>query len=373
MKYGINNRQMVFIILLTLTAVTIIGLPRTMAETAGYGSWFTLILASVGFGLAALMIVSLNGIFSGEVLFDYSAKLVGRFGSVALGVFYMLYFLTISAYLCANMTNILVSNFFLHTPPWFVVLVSIPFYGYSAYKGVISVARLSEVIGSIFLIVTLSSFVMMIIQGKVDHVRPFFVAEDVMKYVKAVKGTVTSFLGVEILTLFPLSEKSRKRAPLVAFLAVIGVGLFFVLNVESTIMMNGMNEVKNENNALISAIRQIQIPALSFFERMDLLYLTIGFSGLFAAKTIVMLAATEYACKVFSKVKRIYVVLAVMTAVLASDLYFFSLGHFGDFFEPFCLTAGLFAAFGIPGILLIIAKVKGYGAKTQEKDQEKTQ
>jgi hypothetical protein len=103
---------------------------------------------------------------------------------------------------------------------------------------------------------------------------------------------------------------------------------------------------------------------LSFFERLDLLYLTVGFSGLFAAKTLVMLAVMEYGCKLLPNVKRLYIALGVMLAVFLGDLYAFGKGHFGEFFETFCLTAGPVASFGIPALLLILAKVKGYGKKT---------
>ncbi|HOF99938.1 MAG TPA: GerAB/ArcD/ProY family transporter [Clostridia bacterium] len=364
MKNSVSNRQMSLILLLVLTAVTIIGLPGIMARSAGYGSWFTLILTSVPFAISALMIVSLNKKFQGEVLFDYSKKLVGKVGSYILGVFFLLYFLYLSSYLCASMTNILVANFFVHTPQWFIVLLSIPFYGYSAYKGITPVARVCEVFGSVFLVVTLISYIMMFMQGEVNHILPLYVPEDTVTYLSAIKRAVPSFLGVEVLTLIPLDGKSRKRAPWVAFFAVLGIGLYYALNVESSIMMNGMSEIRNEDNALITAIRQVQIPALSFFERLDLLYLTVGFSGLFAAKTIVMLAVMEYGCKLLPNVKRLYIALGVMLAVFLGDLYAFGKGYFGEFFETFCLTAGPVASFGIPALLLILAKVKGYGKKT---------
>jgi len=364
-KGGVNNRQMGYILLLTLAAVTVVGQPGIMARTASYGSWATMILTSIPFGLSAMMIVSLNRMFQGEVLFDYSRKLVGKVGSYLLGVFFLLYFLYISSYLCAAMTNILVSNFFVHTPQWFIVLISIPFYGYSAYKGITSVARLFEVYGSVFLIVTITSYIIMFLQGDVHHILPLYIPGDTGKYLAAVKNAVPSFLGVEVMTLIPICEKSRKRAPWLAFLAVLGIGVYYACNVESSIMMNGMNEIQHENNSLISAIRQIQVPALSFFERLDLMYLTIGFSGLFAAKTVVMLAVMEYGCKLLPKVKRLYIALAVMLLVFMGDMFLFSLGHFGDFFEVFCRTAGVAAAFGIPLMLLIIAKVKGYGKKAR--------
>ncbi|HWQ59258.1 MAG TPA: GerAB/ArcD/ProY family transporter [Clostridia bacterium] len=358
MRNDINNRQMMYILLITLTAITIISLPQTMAVAAGEGSWLTLILSSFIYAFSALMIVSLNKRFQGEVLFDYSKRLVGKVGSYVLGAFYAVYFLSISSYLCATMSNILVSNFFTRTPRWFVVLISIPFYGYAAYKGITSVGRLSEFYGVIYLVVTVSSFVLMFIQGDINNIRPLFIPQDTPSYLRAIKEAIPSFLGVEVLTLMPISGKDRKTAPKMAFLTVLGVGLFLVMTVESCIMMNGINEIKNQNNALIAAIRQIQIPALSFFERMDFMYLTVGFMGLFAAKTIVMLAALEYWCRLFPKVKRHFVVLVVMLAVFLTDLVLFNVNDLAGIYESIFLYAGNVSALVIPATLNILARAK---------------
>ena len=101
----------------------------------------------------------------------------------------------------------------------------------------------------------------MLAQGHVENILPLYVPEDTVQYLGAIRSTVLSFLGVEILTLIPVSQKARKHAPLVAFMTVLGIGLFYVLVVESCTMMIGINEIKNNNCALITAIRQIQFPA----------------------------------------------------------------------------------------------------------------
>ena len=355
---------MIFILLLTLTAITVIGLPKLMAETAGNGAWLTLIITSVIFAAAAYIIVSLSRIHNGEVMYDYSARLIGKVGAYVLGVYYFLYFLIISSFLCATMSNILVSNFFTHTPTWAVVAISLPFYAHSAYQGVTNVARICKIFGVVFAIGTIAGHVIMMIQGTPEYVLPLFVSADTGRYLKAVIPAMPSFMGVEVLALLPIAEKDRKKAPRVALFTVLAIGLLYVLTVEGDLMMVGMNEVINENNSMISAIRQIELPFLDFFERLDILYLTAGFMGLFAAKTIVITAALEFACRLLPRVSRALVVAGISIAVFCIDLVLLQQNELGRLFEAFTLTAGNVAALVIPVALLILTKVKQHANKT---------
>lgn len=363
MNNSINNRQMFFILLMTLAGVTTVSLPRTMAQEAGVGGWFTLLLSAVLYAIPASIILSLNRMFRGEVLFDYSKKLVGKFGSLFLGIYYMLYFLMVTGFICGNMANILSGNFFPKTPPLAIILIGAPFYAYAAYKGIRTVARFCEIAGVLFLTIGIALSTIMLFQGKLYYIQPFFVPEDTMSYVRAIPAAMTSFLGIEVMTLIPIAQQYRKKAPKSVFFMILIIGLFLILSVESSIMMIGMNEIKNNNNALISAIRHIELPTLSFFERMDVFYLTAGFLGMYAAKSIALLSTIEYACKILPKIKRIIIVVAVTTAMVVIDAIYFINEGFVEFFKIFFLSAGNVAAVGIPLILFILAKVKGHAYK----------
>lgn len=354
---------MVFILFLTLTAVTIIGLPKIMAGSAGNGAWFTLIVTSIIYAAAAYLIATLSKMHGGEVMYDYSARLIGKVGAYALGIYYFLYFLCISSFLCATMSNILVSNFFPHTPAWAIIVISLPFYAHSAYQGVTNVARLCKIFGIVFAVSAIGAHGIMILQGTREYVLPLFVPADTGRYLKAILNAMPSFVGVEILALLPIAEKDQKSAPRVAFFAVLAIGLLYVLTVEGDIMMVGMNEVTNENNAMISAIRQLELPFLDFFERLDILYLTAGFMGLFAAKTIVITAALEFACKLLPRANRALAVTCISAAVFAMDLVLLQLNAMGRLFELFALTAGNVAALVIPVALLVLTKVKQHANK----------
>ncbi len=63
-----TNRQMVFILLLSLTSYNVITIPKEMAASAGTGSWLVIFIASVIFGLFAVVITSLGNRFQGRII-----------------------------------------------------------------------------------------------------------------------------------------------------------------------------------------------------------------------------------------------------------------------------------------------------------------
>ena len=147
-----------------------------------------------------------------------------------------------------------------------------------------------------------------------------------------------------------------------AFLTVVFVGLFYVFAVETCVMMLGMRSAQNYNFALIEAIKQIDNPVL---ERFDVLFLTVGFSGLVAGICGVYLALVEYATRLFKKINRCIVVVGIGVIMAGLSIALQLVKPVVGALESAFPIAGLISAFLIPAILLLIAKVRGLVQKTQ--------
>lgn len=173
---------------------------------------------------------------------------------------------------------------------------------------------------------------------------------------------MTAFLGIELLTVFPLSGKNVKRTTWIAALSLVVIGLFYVLVAETSIMIVGMKSTENYEYALIEAIKQIDAPVL---ERFDVLFLSVGFSGLVAGICGVYLALVEYAARIFKKAPRWAVVVGVGAAIIALGIAAQAVKNSIDLFEVAIPAAGLVSAFLIPAILLLTAKVRGLVQKPQ--------
>lgn len=362
LKSSVTDRQIFFLLFLTLTSYTIISISKVIAQGVGPDGWVALTITSLVFAVFAAIIVRLNSAFPGMMLFDYCQRIAGKFLAYAVAIYFILYFLMVSVYLNTRLTQVLREEFYPKTPAWAMLVSGVLVFGWVAQRGVTGVARFFEIIGTVFVITAIATHIVMFQQGDLREILPFFRASKLPDYLLATKDTVTAFLGIELLTVFPLSGKNVKRTTWTAALSLVVIGLFYVLVAETSIMIVGMKSTENYEYALIEAIKQINAPVL---ERFDVLFLSVGFSGLVAGICGVYLALVEYAVRIFKKAPRWAVVAGVGAAIIALGIAAQAVKNSIDLFEAAIPAAGLVSAFLIPAILLLTAKVRGLVQKPQ--------
>lgn len=355
MKSSITDRQLFFVLFLTLTTYTVISIPKVIAQASGSGGWVTLLITALLFAAFAAVIVRLNSAFPGLMLYEYSRRIVGTFPACILALYFICYFFLISVYLSIQLTSVLKAEFYPKTPGWAMLVASVIVFGAIAYRGPVNVARFFEIIGVVFLVTAIVTHLVMFQQGRPEEIRPLFRASKLKEYLFGIKDVIVAFLGIELLTVFPLSGKNSRRSTVTAALTVLAVGLFYVLVVETCIMMLGMKSTENYNFALIEAIKQIDNPIL---ERFDILYLTAGFAGLVAGISGVYLALVEYAAQLLVKTKRFFVVAGTGAVIIALSIAAQFMKSAMDILEAVLPPAGLVSAFLIPTALLLTAKVR---------------
>ncbi len=353
---SITNRQMVLLLIITLTCYSIIVIPKDMAQSAGTGSWLTLIVTALIFGIAAVIIVSLNSLFQGKMLFDYAPQIVGKPMTYIIVFFYVVYFMMILVYLITAKAKLLKDDFFPNTPLWAFPLIGVPVFSYIANKGITNAGRLSELVGVVLITTAIFVHILMITQGEVNRILPVFNAAEIKNYAQGLKPAIFPFLGIEVLLAVPLTKVNGSHIRRTAFFTVLFIGLFYILVVESCIMKVGVSDIVNYNDALIVAIRDTAPEFLDIFARLDILYLTIGFGAIFVGISIVMAVIIEYLCKIFKKVKRQIVVIAVAVLAYAQFFIFKDLKHYDEFITEAGTYSGLVAAILIPSVLWLIAK-----------------
>ncbi|MFA9380522.1 MAG: endospore germination permease [Acetanaerobacterium sp.] len=354
MSNSVTNRQMFFIIVLTLTAYTTIDIPKRMAEAAGRSSWIPILVSCVVFALAAVIITKLNNMFQGKVFFDYSQQIIGKFLTYLIGVCFILYFFIIGIYLKLELVGMLSSNFLPQTPKFVMLAFSIPIFAYVSYKGITNIARLFEICGAMFVIITLGICLLMVSQGMSENVRPFYNPNEAKRFWNEASRFLTPFGGIEVLLIIPFTP-INKKAPRVAFFTLIFIGLFYVLIVESTIMMLGVNNTMAYNESFIEAIKIVEAPVI---ERTDMFYLTFGLLSLFTGMIIVFTLIVEFACKIFSKAKRIIIVVAIGILFYVLTMFSFNAEHIKSVYDSFMPYLVLVFSIFIPTIIFIVAKVK---------------
>jgi spore germination protein len=353
---------MVFIIFLTLTTSSTIDTPKIVAETAGRSGWIPILLVSVIFAAAAVIITKLNNMYQTKVMFDYSQEIVGKFFTCLIVAYYIFYFLLIGIYLKLRFVGLLQSNFLHNTSPVIMIFFGIATFCYSAYKGITNIARAFEIVGITFLVTTVVICIFMVTEGMHYNILPLYNPTDLKMFPEAMKQLVLPFGGLELLLIIPFTDKNKK-APKTAFFLLCLIGLFYILITESTFMIMGLNNTIALTDSFIEAIKLVEIPII---ERTDTFYLTFGLMSLFAGMIIIDTAILELTCRTFKKMKRSAATIVIGGILFVLTIIGMSIKNFEEVFARFATVPMLLSGVLIPAALFITAKIKKFMRKGQQ-------
>lgn len=161
LKSSVTDRQIFFLLFLTLTSYTIISISKVIAQGVGSDGWVALTITSLVFAVFAAIIVRLNSAFPGMMLFDYCQRIAGKFLAYVVAIYFILYFLMVSAYLNTQLAQVLREEFYPKTPSWAMLVSGVLVFGWVAQRGVTGVARFFEIIGTVYVITAIATHIVM--------------------------------------------------------------------------------------------------------------------------------------------------------------------------------------------------------------------
>ncbi len=332
-------------------------MPKDSIKAAGTGAWFTILLLTIIFSIAVFFIASLNKKFQGRTIFEYSSLLVGKPAAFVISLIYTSYFLFVLIIVCRNIAEFNKGTFLYLTPVWALLLLIICVCGYIAYKGLTNLARFCEIYGAVFIFTSLAIHFAQFFIGDINYIQPFFEISEIKKYIFGVKDLIVPFLGVEILTIIPFGKVNNKKGVICSVLGIVYVGLFYIVAVESSTMIVGINEILNYDDSLIEALRETRLPSTFLLERVDFLFITVGTMGIISGLSVLFFAVVENATKLVRVNKnKLFLSIAIITFIISNFFLDSELTTF--LFKTVVPIWGMFTAFLIPITLFIIAKVK---------------
>ncbi|MCX8074531.1 MAG: spore germination protein [Clostridia bacterium] len=358
MKSTVTNRQIFFIIFLTLTGYSLISIPKDAVKSAGTGAWITVLLLTIGFMFGMFFIVSLNKKFEGKVLSEYSSLIVGKIMSKVITSIYSVYFLIISVFLFRAVSEFIKYNY-LHLTPLFVITALILFVSaYNSYKGITNIGRICEIYGIIYVLVFIFMYITMLFLGDTKYIQPFFEKNEIKQYIFGVKDLIVPFLGIEILTMIPFGNVNTKKGRLYSLLSVLFVGVFYIMTIESSIAIIGINSIVNYDNALLEAMRETTIPGTFIPERIDFIFATVGIMGIICCLSIVFNTLSENVTKLLPRTNKNTIIIIISFVILILSGYIVNKDILKFLLNNIVPIYGIVVAFIIPIKLYIIAKVR---------------
>ena len=360
MKGVVTNRQIFFLILFSMTQLSLVSIPRDAMKASGTGSWFTMLILIVIFGICIYFMASLNKKFEGKTLYEYSCILVGKTVAKILTFLYFCYFLLVLILIFKGTVDFIKMSTLYKTPVLVILFLFLISVTLIAYRGITNIGRICELYGAIFIIVSLGAHTAELFLGDINYIKPFFEIDQTKQYIVGVKDLIVPFLGFEFLLVVPFNKVNRKKGILFSILGVVYVGLFYIYATETSVMILGSNDVFNYDASLVEALHETRLPSAILLERVDLLFLTVGTFGILMGLCITFCISIEFFSKVLPRAKRAwcFVLQAVVVYIISGFVIDSKMAKQG--LNTIVPIAGLFVVLIIPFTLFIISKVKKY-------------
>ena len=308
----------------------------------------------VPFSLVAIMLVKLQKMYMGMTIVEYGQILLGKLLSFIMCSLFAVYFFSVLVYLNHNLVSLISANFLPRTQPAFYMAAAIALFGFIVYKGTETMARLFELMGVMYIAVTLLLCILLISQSEIVNILPFYNPNEAMHFADALILFGSTYGGLENLLLVPFGQQN-KTAPRVAFLSIWAICVLFVLVTEGSIGMLGVNNAIVYRDAFIEAIKLAYAPVI---ERPDIFYITIGLSSLFAGLIVLIHSVVELIMKLFALKKRGITVAVVCAVAYVATLYLLNAPVLFESLKNALPVIVLFFAGGVPGILFLLAVIK---------------
>jgi spore germination protein len=286
--YKIVPLEMGISLIAMIIGVGILTLPRALAETTGTADgWISVCLAGCIVMIFVFLYTRLQRHFPEQNLLQYIGNgKVGKWIAKALGLFFVIYFVSILAYE-ARILSIVVKMYLLNITPSEVVVALILFIStYAVTKGVQGIIHLNIMLTPIVIAVLLFIIVLNV-EIEPNHLLPVM-PKGIGPVLKGLPQTILSFLGIEILFFLMANMKSSNIRALPLNLCIGVITLMYLLVTVFSYMVFTLDSSKIIVFPTVELAKEVEIPG-GFFERIESFMITMWVITIFNTISIVQL------------------------------------------------------------------------------------
>ena len=276
----ITSSELTMILLSSMLGVGVLSLANGVVKIAKQDGWICCILGAI---YPVYMIFIANYIYKKspkENILALSKKCFGKILGAILNIVFVGFFLLIGSSAASGISNVLriYMTTFLTNPQFLLVFLLIP--AFMAYRGIKTLARVSEVI---FYITIPLLFVPLAVlkEGNILNIMPVF-SSGLINIVKASKETAFAYTGIEILFLIYPYLQNGKEFKKSCIKSVIITMIIYTWFVFSTIYYLGIDIIPKFIWSTITISEAILIPIINNFRYIfmvlwsAILFRTIG-------------------------------------------------------------------------------------------------
>lgn len=326
-------------------------------------AWIAILVGS-WIGILIFLIFHQLYILYSKPLTSYSRDILGKYLGFLVGIFYVVYFLYGSARDLRDVGDLLASSVYNVTPLFVINLFMMVAIAYVLNKGIVVLARLSELYLLILICLSFLGNMLVLISGLVEVNNLFPILENGFEPILTTIFPNTTVFPFGELVCFTMvfhylntKENSRK----IGIYSILLSGLILAYSTSINVAVLGMEITQDSTFPLFSTISLINIA--DFIQRLDAIVVLTLFIGAFFKTSLFYYAAVIAASDLF-KVKQQTLVLPFGIIILLLSM--FIAADFAEHLEEGKLSLKtIHVIFGlfIPLLLLIIAKFRKKGQK----------
>ncbi len=360
----INRRQAWFMVSGTMYGVTLLTLPYLSAEIAHETAWLPVVVIGLLSVIVAGIVGRLAELFPGRTVIELVSELWGRPLGLITGLA-MAGVLFLNVPLQARLNSELLNSVLLpRTPPTFLIIALIVACIYTIEGGLSAIARLSEVLFPLIIVVTLVVFTLGMRHLELSHLQPMgnFPLENFLG-VRSLQ-ILNSFYGfVIILYLIPFMDKVKGLRH-VGFSAVLVGTIVYTLVVTVTVATLGAYHTVETIWPGLELARAVHVRG-AFIERLDYLFLTIWIGPTFLACVNLLFFSAFGVVRIINPRNPRWLIWGLGLAAIVLALLPKGIPQL-ERLNTMAGLAGLVIAYGLPILLYLTAKLTGKGGEADE-------
>jgi len=271
----ISPRQVFFILVMLLTGIYILILPRHMVTIVGTDGWIVLL---VGGFISSLMLFFINKTsrrFPGKTVVEFTPLIMGPFLGKILGGILVAYYTFLAAVSLRIFSEMLKSVLLADTPRWIVVLGLVVLITWIVQNGLEDIARFTELIAPIILLLLIAALLGDLRYMEAIRLRPMLQSEP-FSLLEGFISTLSYFgIIIVLLMLYPYVNAPKKLTVTsilaLVFAVIITMGFFM-----GTVATFGIYETSRMAWPVIELVKMVRIG--EFLERVESLFLSVWLS-----------------------------------------------------------------------------------------------
>lgn len=358
----ISAYQLGILIIVTVVGVGILTLPRNVVEIANTDGWILILVAgAVTIGIS-LVINTLANKFPNETIIEYSRDLAGYPLSILIGIILILYYIIFAAFSVRIFGEVLKMYLLPNTPIEIIIITFLITTIYLVRSGLEGIVRFYEIIIFIMFIPYFIALFTGTSNLDYSNILPSFQIPPI-SILTGTLQVIFSFIGFEAVFLFIPFVSDRKNMKKTLIIVMSIITFIYLISTIIVLASFGSHEIQTLIWPLMAYIKSIQVPG-AFIEQLEGVIMTIWVLFIFTTLGTIYFSPAFLLTRLTKTKEHKIFVIALLPIIYILSLQPDNVAQIYDWLGVFSMYAGTLVVIIIPIFLLILAKIRKKGLKS---------